>query len=42
MCNPGSRKRVIRIFFICITLIFDFIFATNVILIYLKVPKRKI
>ncbi len=41
MYNPGSRKRVIRIFF-CITLIFDFIFATNVILIYLKVPKRKI
>lgn len=41
MCNPGSLKRVIRIFYLY-ALILDFIFATNLVFIYLKVSKRKI
>lgn len=42
MYNPGSRKRVIRIFlFVCTYSRFHF-FATNLVFIYQKVSKRKI
>lgn len=41
MCNPGSRKRVIRIFYLY-ALILDFIFATNLVFIYQKVSKKEI
>ena len=41
MCNPGSLKRVIRIFlFVCTYSRFHF-FATNLVFIYQKVSKKE-
>lgn len=40
MCNPGSRKRVIRIFlFVCTYARFHFL--QNLVFIYLKVSKKE-
>lgn len=41
MCNPGSRKRVIRIFLFVYTYS-RFHFLQNLVFIYQKASKRKI